>query len=150
MLYIPKIDDYLEILTDVEVKDFVAINFSESIKEEQNLRKVSRSLYFFLTTPDAVQLSSSCEIKKKNSVDISVFGYENKEKHPIYVSKQRCEEKHVDLLLIGEGEKKHYGLSKHFNAFMYDHLLHHGRKHFCRCSLHYRRYYRRNSLQKNV
>ena len=33
MFYIPKIDDYLEILTDVEVKDFVAINFSESISE---------------------------------------------------------------------------------------------------------------------
>ena len=40
MLYIPKIDDYLEILTDEEVKDFVATNFSKyfkSIKEEQNL-----------------------------------------------------------------------------------------------------------------
>ena len=29
MLYIPKIDDYLKILTDEEVKDFVAINFSK-------------------------------------------------------------------------------------------------------------------------
>ena len=27
MLYIPKIDDYLEILTDEEVEDFLAINF---------------------------------------------------------------------------------------------------------------------------
>ena len=26
MLYIPKIDDYLEIMTDKEVKDFVAVN----------------------------------------------------------------------------------------------------------------------------
>ena len=37
------------------MKDFVAINFSESIKEEQNPRKVAKSLYFFLTTPDKVQ-----------------------------------------------------------------------------------------------
>ena len=29
MLYIPKIDDYLVILTDKEVKDFVIISFSE-------------------------------------------------------------------------------------------------------------------------
>ena len=29
MLHIPKIDDYIEILTDEEVKDFVAMNFSE-------------------------------------------------------------------------------------------------------------------------
>ena len=43
--------------------------------------------------------------KKKNSIGISVFGYENKEKYPIYVSKKCCEEKHIDLLLIGEGEK---------------------------------------------
>ena len=47
MLYIPKIDDYFEILTDEEMKDFVAINFSEyfkSIEEEQNLRRVAKSL----------------------------------------------------------------------------------------------------------
>ena len=59
MLYIPKIDDYLEILTDEEVKDFVTINFSESIREEQNVRKVAKSLYIFLTIPDEVQSSSS-------------------------------------------------------------------------------------------
>ena len=32
MLYIPKINDCLEILTNEEVKDFVAINFSECFK----------------------------------------------------------------------------------------------------------------------
>ena len=32
MLYIPKIDDYLKILTDDLVKDFIAINFSEYFK----------------------------------------------------------------------------------------------------------------------
>ena len=51
MLYIPVNDDYLKILTDDEVKDFVAVNFSECFKsareklysklsEEQNLRKL--------------------------------------------------------------------------------------------------------------
>ena len=45
MLHIPKTDDYLEILTDEEVKDFVAINSSEyfkSIRKEQNLRKLAK------------------------------------------------------------------------------------------------------------
>ena len=37
MLYIPKIDEYLKILTDEEVEDFVAINFNESRKEKQKL-----------------------------------------------------------------------------------------------------------------
>ena len=32
MLYIPNIDNYFKILTDEEVKDFVAINFSEYFK----------------------------------------------------------------------------------------------------------------------
>ena len=58
MLYIPKIDDSLKILTDEEEEEFVTINFCEylkSIREEQNLRKVTKSLYIFLTTPDAVE-----------------------------------------------------------------------------------------------
>ena len=52
MLYIPKIDDYLKLLTDEELKDFLAISFGEyfkSTREEQNLRKVVKSLYIFLT-----------------------------------------------------------------------------------------------------
>ena len=59
MLYIPKIDDYLEILTDTEVKHFVVINLSKSLNKEQNLRKVAKPLYNLLTTPDEVQSNSS-------------------------------------------------------------------------------------------
>ena len=66
VLYIPKIDDYLKILADDEVKDFIAINFSECFKstkekmyfklnEEQNLRKVAKLLYIFLKTIDEVE-----------------------------------------------------------------------------------------------
>ena len=40
--------------------------------------------------------------------------------------------KNVDLLLIGEEEKRHYVLMKDFHTYMYDHTLHRGRKHFCR------------------
>ena len=57
-MYIPKIGDYLKILTDEEVKDFVAIEFSKYFKstreklysklnEEQNLRKVAKWLYVY-------------------------------------------------------------------------------------------------------
>ena len=46
-MYIPKIDDYLEMFTNEEVEYFVAINFSESLKKAKNLRKVAQSLYFF-------------------------------------------------------------------------------------------------------
>ena len=53
-------------MSDEGVKGFVAIYFSKyfkSITEEQNLRKVAKSLYIFLTTPgeveNYVQLNSS-------------------------------------------------------------------------------------------
>ena len=66
MLYIPNIDDYLKIFTDDEVKDFVALNFGKCFKytrkqlysklsEEQNLRKLAKLLYIFLTIPDEVE-----------------------------------------------------------------------------------------------
>ena len=58
MLHILKIDDYLKILTDEAVKDFVAINFSgdlKSMREKQNHKNVARLLYIFLTTPDEVE-----------------------------------------------------------------------------------------------
>ena len=66
MFYIPKIDDYLKILTDEEVKDFLFINFSDYFKStreklysklnaEQNLRKVAKSIYILLTSPDEVE-----------------------------------------------------------------------------------------------
>ena len=83
-----------------------------------------------------VKIRDIHKIEKKNSTGISVVGYENKEKHPIYVSKQCCEEKHLNFLLIGEGEKKHYVVIKYFNTFIYDHSLHRGRKHFCRYCLY--------------
>ena len=48
MLHIPKIDDYLKILTDEEVEDFAAINFNEyfkSIREKQNLKLLNLSIF---------------------------------------------------------------------------------------------------------
>ena len=66
MLYILKINEYLKSLTNEEVKDFVTIYSSKYFKstieklhsnlnEEQNLKKVAKSLYIFLTTPDEVE-----------------------------------------------------------------------------------------------
>ena len=50
MLYIPKINDYLEILTDVKIKDFAANHFNEAITKEKIFRKVVKLLYIFLIT----------------------------------------------------------------------------------------------------
>ena len=84
MLYIPKIDDCLKILTDEEVKDFIAINFSKYFKstrkklysklsEEQNLRKVVKFLYVFLTTSNEVE--EYVKKSQSNSSDYCVHYY---------------------------------------------------------------------------
>ena len=88
MLHIPKTGDYLQILTDDDVKKLLVINSGEYFKstkeklcstqnEEENLRKVVESLYIFLITHDEVgkfadmmQASSSynciCQFNIKN------------------------------------------------------------------------------------
>ena len=66
MLHIPKVDDYLKTLNVDEVKDIVAINFSKQFKstkeklhsklnEQQNLRRVAKSIYVILAKPDEVE-----------------------------------------------------------------------------------------------
>ena len=59
-----------------------------------------------------------------------VVGYESEKSCEEKCLKKCCEDKHVDLLLIGEGDKKHYVV---IFLFMYDYTLHCGRKHFCYC-----------------
>ena len=71
-------------MTDEDVKDFVVIHFSEYFKstreklysklsEEQKLRKVAKSLYAFLTTPDEVE--KYVEMIQSNSSDDCVYCY---------------------------------------------------------------------------
>ena len=68
-------------------------------------------------------------VKKENCIGISVFGYENKEKYP-KMSKILPKDIHLGLLLLREEDKRQYFLIKDFNKFMYDNILHCGRKKF--------------------
>ena len=74
MLYIPKIYDYLKVLTDEKVKDFVAIKFGEyfnSIIKEKSLRKVAKLLYIFLTKEEKyVESNSSGNCIHRYNVEI--------------------------------------------------------------------------------
>ena len=70
------------------------------------------------------------KIEKQNEINMNVFGYENKQPYPIYVSKEKHED-HMNLSLITEKENKHYVLIKDFNKFMYHQKKHKERKHFC-------------------
>ena len=77
MLYVPKTVDYLKILTDDEVKDFLVINFGEYFKstnrelysksnKKKNIKKVTESLYIFLTIPNAVEKHSDIDDSLKS------------------------------------------------------------------------------------
>ena len=70
------------------------------------------------------------KIEKQNNICINLFGYEEKQKFPIYISKEKYQD-HMELLLITEGENKHYVLIKDFNKFMFNQTKHEHRKHFC-------------------
>ena len=71
------------------------------------------------------------KIEKQNNICVNVFGYEEEEPYVIYGSKEKFVS-YLDLLLITEGEVKHYCLLKDFNKFMYNQTKHKGRKHFCK------------------
>ena len=77
-----------------------------------------------------VELNQYNKIEKQNEININVFGYENKQPYPIYISKEKYE-KHLELLLITEDDNKHYVLIKDFNRFMFNQTKHEHRKHFC-------------------
>ena len=70
------------------------------------------------------------KIENLNNININVFGYEEKQPYPIYISKEKHED-HMELLLITKNENKHYVLIKDFNKFMFNQTKHGNKKHFC-------------------
>ena len=63
------------------------------------------------------------KIEKQNAIRINVFGYEDKQTYPIYVSEEKFGNQ-MNLLLITEDKSKHYVLIKNFNRFMYSYSKH--------------------------
>ena len=65
-----------------------------------------------------------------NNIDINVFRYEKQELYPVYISKEKFNDR-LNLLLITKGKEQHYVLIKDFNQFMYIQTKHKERKYFC-------------------
>ena len=51
------------------------------------------------------------KIEKQNNINVNVFGYNDKQRYPIYVSMERNED-HLNVLLITEDKNSHYALIK--------------------------------------
>ena len=101
-------------------------------KDPQRIKKVDRQYvekldYSNIDFP--VSVKHYRKIEKQNSINISVFGYEDRQPYPIYVSKEKYED-HMELLHVTKDENKHYVLIKDFNKFMYNQTKHKERKNF--------------------
>ena len=119
MLYIPKIDDYLKVLSDKEVKDFAAINFREYFKlvrGNKNLRIVAKLLHIFLTTPNEVEnylqstFSDNCRhcynVEILNIFDLELQLINSKPMIKIKLKELLSELKSSDTISIRLQEKK--------------------------------------------
>ena len=65
-----------------------------------------------------VSVKDYAKLGWKNTININVFGYENKQFCPIYVSKECNEDVLMNLLLITKDEKKHYVLIEDVNSLI--------------------------------
>ena len=93
--------------------------------DKQYIEKLDYSSIEFPVTVKQIN-----KIEKLNNICINLFGYEEKQPFPIYISKEKYQD-HMELLLITEGENKHYVLIKEFNKFMFRQNKHEHKKHFC-------------------
>jgi len=94
-----------------------------------------------------VQFKDINKIEHQNQINISVFGYQNKEIYSLIVSDEKYRD-HMELLYIQKGEKSHYVVIKDFDSLMYTFNNHHEKKHFCKRCLH--GFSRNNLLEKHI
>ena len=73
-----------------------------------------------------VSQKHNSKVEKQNDIRINVFGYEKGQPFPIHISKEKFEDQ-MNLPLITEDEKKHYGLIKSIHV----QPKHKEKKHFC-------------------
>ena len=77
------------------------------------------------------------KIEAQNNLSIKVFGYDNKNKvYPMYKTSNIKENRHINLLLISQGEERHYCLIRSFSRLMRYRTKHHGVQYFCYNCLH--------------
>ena len=119
-----------EIIT-YQPKTFYTVDIKSDITEHpKSSQKLPKTIRKAEKEDSNSSLYSDTE-KSENFLDKKIKNKVKQSKISNLCIKKCCEDKHVDLLLIGEGEEKHYVLIKDFNTFIYNHTLHHGRKLFC-------------------
>ena len=108
-------------------------HLNPQVKDPQRIKKTDKTFisqldYSGIEFP--VTIKQINKIEKQNNICINLFGYEEKQPFPIYISKENFTD-HMELLLITDGENKHYVLIKDFSKFMFRQTKHEHKKHFC-------------------
>ena len=108
-------------------------HLNPQIKNPQRIKKTDKSFIKQLNY-DGIEFPVSIKqynkIETQNSININVFGYENEQPYPIYISKEQFDDV-LNLLLFSENENTHYCLINDFNRFMFHQTNHKNKKHFC-------------------
>ena len=108
-------------------------HLNPQIKDPQRIKKTDKAFMPQLNYDNIefpVSVKQYNKVETQNNININVFGYENKQTYPIYVSKEKFENV-MNLLLISDDEKNHYVYIKNFNRFMYRKTRNKNKKHFC-------------------
>ena len=108
-------------------------HLNPQIKNPQRITKTDKNFikqldYSNIEFPVTVKQIN--KIEKQNNIRINLFGYEEKQKFPIYISQEKFQD-HMELLLINKDEKNHYVLIKNFNKFMFNQTKNNCKKYFC-------------------
>ena len=83
-----------------------------------------------------VKVSDITKFEKQNpALSINLFGYEEKELFPLYITKEK-KEHHVNLLLISSNETKHYCLIRNLSRLLRSLTKYKCKKYFCEYCLH--------------
>ena len=82
-----------------------------------------------------VPISKIPKFEKQNTIAINVFGFDQGDLFPVYISKERFQVQ-VNLLLYSFGEKRHYCLIRNLNRLLSSQTLHKGQMYYCPHCLH--------------
>lgn len=94
-----------------------------------------------------VSLNNIHKFEKQNEISINVFGYEEGEIYPLYLSKLEFRYREVGLLYISDDERSHYCWIKNLDNFLGSTTRFRTKRFYCRRCLH--GFVRKDLLQKN-
>lgn len=83
-----------------------------------------------------VSLCKVEKFEKQNLLSINVFGYEDGQVFPLYLSKMENNYKEINLLYLSDEDNSHYCWIKNLSRFLSHTNKHHGQRFYCHRCLH--------------